>query len=68
MGLTEIDVFGVYVSPYAVLLVAIWAVVFALRVVLTRLGILIHAWHPALLVFSLFAATFSAAVLVATAP
>lgn len=63
MALTEIDVFGVYVSPYALILLATWAFTFALRIVLTRLGPLMHAWNPALLMFAIFVATFSFLVL-----
>lgn len=63
--LTEVDLFGVCVSPFAVILVAAWASVFALRVVLTRSGILRHAWHPALLMFSVSVSAFPLAVLLA---
>lgn len=65
--LTEVDLFGVYVSPYVIILLACWALVFLLRLLLTRLGVLAQAWHPALLVFAVFTAVFSASVLVATA-
>ena len=68
MTLTEVDVFGVFISPYAAILLAVWASVFALRLVLTRTGVLVHAWHPALLMFSIFVMTLSAAVLLAISP
>ena len=68
MELTELNIFGVYISPYAALLLAVWAFVFALRLALTRVGVLVHAWHPALLMFSIFVAAFSMAVLVTAAP
>ncbi len=67
MAFTEIDVFGVYVSPYALVLLATWAFTFAFRVVLTRLDLLVHAWNPALLMFAIFVAAFSSAVLLAVA-
>lgn len=63
--LTEVNLFGVYVSPYAVILAAAWASVLLLRVVLTRLGILRRAWHPALLMFSVSVGACSLAVLLA---
>lgn len=64
--LTEVDLFGVYVSPYAVILVAVWASVLALRTMLARLGVLRRAWHPALLTFSMSVSAFSLAVLLAS--
>lgn len=68
MRLTEINIYGVYISPYVVVLLAVWAFAFALRLALIRLGILAHAWHPALLMFSIFVAAFSMAVLATAAP
>lgn len=68
MALTEIDLFGVYISPYAVILAAAWLLVFAARLVLSHLGALVHAWNPVLLVFAAFVAVFSSAVIVATSP
>ena len=65
MVLTEVDVLGVFVSPYALILVASWAAVFVLRLGLTRLGVLRHAWHPALLIFSVFVGLFSTVALLA---
>ena len=67
MAFTEIDVFGIYVSPYAFILLAAWAFTFVLRVLLTRMDLLLHAWNPALLMFAIFVAVFSSAVLLAAA-
>ena len=67
MLLTEIDLFGIYISPYAVILLSAWAFTFALRIVLARLDLLVHAWNPALLMFAIFVAVFSSAVLLASA-
>ena len=64
--MTEINVYGVYVSPYAAMLLAAWASTFILRMVLSRYGLLAHAYNPALLMFAVFAATFSFLVLLAT--
>jgi hypothetical protein len=63
MALTEINIFGVLISPYAVILFATWGSTFALRLLLTHFGILAHAWNPALLMFAAFVAIFSSAVL-----
>ena len=67
MVLTEINVFGVYISPYALILFAAWVFTFVLRVLLTRLDLLAKAWNPALLMLAIFIAIFSSAVLMATA-
>jgi len=50
----EIDVFGVYLAPLSLLLVAAWVVTFALRRVASRYGLLRHVWHPALFVFAAY--------------
>jgi hypothetical protein len=51
MRFTEINLFGVYVAPISVMLVAAWFVTIALRRVAARFGLLRHVWHPALFVF-----------------
>jgi Protein of unknown function (DUF1656) len=40
MKFTEIDVFGVYVAPMALMLIAAWFVAIALRWVAARFGLL----------------------------
>ena len=67
MALTEINVLGIYMSPYALILLAAWALTFALRTLFTRMDLLLHAWNPALLMFAIFVAAFSSAVLLAAA-
>jgi protein AaeX len=64
MRFTEINLFGVYVAPISVMLVAAWTITVALRRVSARFGLLRHVWHPALFVFSIFAAVLSAIILV----
>jgi protein AaeX len=44
---TEIDVFGVYVAPMSLMMVAAWFVTIALRQVASRFGLLRYVWHPA---------------------
>jgi protein AaeX len=60
---TEIDLFGVYVAPISVLMVAAWFVTIALRWVAARFGLLRHVWHPALFVFSVYMIVLSSMVL-----
>ena len=54
MSFAEIDLFGVYVAPFSLLLVAAWLVTTALRRIASRLGLLRLVWHPALFGFALY--------------
>jgi hypothetical protein len=60
----EIDLFGVYVAPISLLMVAAWFVTIGLRWTATRYGLLQHVWHPALFVFSIYIIVLSSMVLV----
>jgi hypothetical protein len=42
----EIDLFGVYVAPMSLMMVAAWFVTIALRRVASRFGLLRYVWHP----------------------
>jgi hypothetical protein len=50
MMFSEFDLFGVYVAPISLMLVAAWIVTIALRRVAVRFGLLRHVWHPSLFV------------------
>jgi hypothetical protein len=63
MRFTEIDLFGVYVAPISVLMVAAWVATIALRRVASRFGLLAHVWHPALFVFAVYMIILSSSVL-----
>jgi protein AaeX len=65
MSFTEIDVFGVYVAPMSLLLVAAWVVTFALRRLASRYGLLRHVWHPALFLFAVYVIVLSSMTLFA---
>ena len=54
MRFAEIDLFGVYVAPISLMMVAAWLVTIALRRVASRFGLLRHVWHPALFVFAVY--------------
>ena len=58
MRFTEIDVFGVYVAPMSLMMVAAWFVTIALRRVAIRFGLLRYVWHPALFVFAVYTIGF----------
>jgi hypothetical protein len=65
MRFTEIDLFGVYVAPFSVFLVAAWVLTIALRRIADRFGLLRHVWHPALFVGAAYMIVLSSLVLVA---
>jgi protein AaeX len=61
---TEINLFGVYVAPMSVMMVAAWFVVIALRRTASHFGVLRYVWHPALFVFAVYIVVLSSMVLV----
>ena len=63
MRFVEIDLFGVYVAPLALMLVVAWLVTIALRRPAARFGLLRHVWHPALFVFAVYMIVLSSIVL-----
>jgi hypothetical protein len=63
MRFTEIDLFGVYVAPLSLMLVAAWAITIALRRVAAQYGLLRHVWHPALFVMAVYMIVLSSIVL-----
>jgi protein AaeX len=61
---TEIDIFGVYVAPMSLMMVAAWLVTITLRRVADRFGVLRHVWHPALFVFAVYMIVLSSITLI----
>jgi protein AaeX len=64
MGLTEINLFGVYVAPISVVMVVAWLVTVALRRVADRCGLMQYIWHPALFVFAVYIIVLSSSILI----
>jgi hypothetical protein len=60
---TEIDLFGVYVAPIAVMIIAAWIVTVGMRYAAARFGLLRHVWHPAAFVFAVYIIVLSSMVL-----
>jgi hypothetical protein len=58
------NLFGVYVAPISVMMLAAWLVLIALRRVADRFGLLRHVWHPALFVFACYMIVLSSIVLI----
>ena len=54
MRFAEINLFGVYVAPISLMMVAAWLVTIALRRVASRFGLLRYVWHPALFAFAVY--------------
>ena len=65
MRFTEITLFGVYVAPISVIMVAAWFVTIWLRWSAARFGVLRSVWHPSLFVFAVYMIVLSSMVLVA---
>jgi hypothetical protein len=61
---TEINLFGVYVAPISLMMVAAWAVTIGLRRIATQFGLLRYVWHPAAFVFSVYVIVLSSIVLI----
>ena len=64
MKFVEINLFGVYVAPMSLLMVAAWLTTLALRRFAGRFGLLQYVWHPALFVFATYMIVLSSMVLV----
>lgn len=65
MRFTEINIFGVYVAPMSLMMVAAWLITIALRRFAARSGLLRYIWHPALFVFAVYMIVLSSMTLIA---
>jgi protein AaeX len=63
MRFAEIDLFGVYIAPMSLMMVAAWVVTITLRRVAERFGLRPHVWHPALFVLAVYMIVLSSLVL-----
>jgi protein AaeX len=63
MRFSEVNVFGVYIAPISILIVAAWIATVTLRRAADRFGLLRLVWHPALFVFSIYVILLSSFVL-----
>ena len=67
MRFTEINLFGVYVAPMSVMMVAAWVVTIGMRRVVARFGLLRYVWHPSLFVFAVYMIVLASMVLAVAA-
>jgi protein AaeX len=61
---TEINLFGVYVAPMSVMLVAAWFITVGLRRIAIHFGWSPHVWHPALFTAAIYMMVLSSIVLI----
>lgn len=64
MRFAEISLFGVYVAPISLMMVATWFAMMALQRLANRIGLLRYVWHPALFSFSVYIILLSSWVLI----
>jgi len=66
MRFAEVDLFGVYVAPISLLMVAAWIATIGLRRLAVRVGLLRWVWHPSLFVFAVYVIILSSLAFVAS--
>jgi protein AaeX len=64
MNFTEINLFGVYVAPISLMMVAAWLILMPLRRIADRIGLMRQVWHPALFWFAIYMIMLSTIVLI----
>jgi hypothetical protein len=64
MSFAEVDLFGIYVAPISLMMVASWFVLITLRRLADNFGLLRYVWHPALFVLSVYMIILSSIVLI----
>ncbi len=63
MNFIEINLFGVYVAPISVIMIAAWLVTIGLRRIAARFGLLNFVWHPPAFVFAVYLIVLSSITL-----
>jgi hypothetical protein len=63
MRFTEINLFGVYVAPISMMLIAAWLILIPLRRIANHFGLWRSVWHPALFEFAIYMIVLSSIVL-----
>jgi hypothetical protein len=64
MNFFELNLFGVYVAPISVMMLAAWIAVLILRRLADRYGLLRYVWHPSLFVFAVYMIMLSSIVII----
>jgi hypothetical protein len=63
MSFTEINIYGVYIAPISLMIVAAWLLLIPLRRAAVHVGLLHRVWHPPLFEFAIFMIVLSSIVL-----
>ena len=63
MSFSEVNLYGVYVAPISLMIVAAWLLLIPIRWAAVRSGLLRHVWHPALFEFAIYMIVLSSIVL-----
>ena len=63
MSFTEVDLFGVYVAPMSLMIIAAWLLMIPIRRAAARTGLLGYVWHVALFDFAIYMIVLSSIVL-----
>ena len=63
MSFAEVNLFGVYVAPISLMMVAAWLIMIGLRRGAAHFGLLRYVWHPALFSFAVYIIALSSIVL-----
>lgn len=63
MSFTEVNLFGVYVAPIFVMMIAAWLIFILLRRIANYFGLLRHVWRPALFELAVYMIVLSSIVL-----
>jgi hypothetical protein len=63
MSFSEVNLFGVYVAPISLMIVAAWLLWLPLRWAAARSGLLRQVWHPSLFEFAIYMIVLSSIVL-----
>ncbi len=63
MRYASINIFGVYVAPFAPMMLAAWLMTFCLRVLADRFNLLRVVWHPALFTLAVYVMILAVIVL-----
>jgi protein AaeX len=64
---SEINLFGVYVAPMSLMVVAAWVVTITLRWGAARFGLFRYVWHSTFLALSVYLIVLSSVVLAVAA-
>jgi hypothetical protein len=63
MSFSEVNIYGVYVAPISLMIIAAWLLLIPMRWAASRTGLLRYVWHPALFEFAIYMIILSSIVL-----